>query len=57
MWQFPTFRSSIVDSILFADYMEDIFILFPILLLGGGPNFLSAKFHLIILFHFYIHLD
>ena len=33
-----------------------IFWLFPISLLGDDLNFLSARFHLIILFHFYIYL-
>ena len=57
MQQFPTFRLSIIDSVLFVGYIEHIFLLFSIQLLGNSPNLLFATFHLKSLFYFYIHLD
>ena len=56
MYQFPTCSLNIIDSVLFVRYMEITIGIFPIQLLDDGLNFFSARFHLKIMFHFYIHL-
>ena len=56
MYQLPTCSLNIIDSVLFVRYMESTIGIFPIQLLDDGLNFFSARFHLKILFHFYIHL-